>query len=402
VSVVHADGRDAIVDARPVDAQTYARAILNILADAAEERAHLADTQRAILNVLEDAAGEKSRLEATQNAILNVLEDSGQEKDRLADTQRAIVNILEDAAGEKVELEATQKAILNVLEDSGEEKTRLAETQRAVVNILEDFDVEKKKVEQVNSDLRNQIAERVRAEEAARYAKAVAEAASKELEAFSYSVAHDLRAPLRSIDGFSQALLEDCADQLDVDGTRYLNHVREAAQQMGQLIDDLLNLSRVTRSELRREQVDLTELARAVIARLRDAQPERVVEFVAQDGLVAEADRRLLDIVLTNLLGNAWKFTGKRDVARIEFAATRGEYQTVYFVRDNGAGFDQKYAEKLFGVFQRLHAAQEFEGTGIGLATVHRIIRRHGGRVWAEGQVDRGATFYFTLEEGRT
>jgi signal transduction histidine kinase len=397
---VQAHGPNVLIDDGAVDAESYARAILNILADGADERARLAETQRAIMNILEDATSEKTRLEVTQNAILNVLEDSSQETTRLGDTQRAIVGILEDAASEKSQLEATQKAILNVLEDSGEERARLAETQRAVVNIIDDFDIEKRKVEQVNSDLRSEIAERVRAEEASHHARAAAEASSKELEAFSYSVAHDLRAPLRSIDGFSQALLEDCADQLDADGKRYLNHVREAAQQMGQLIDDLLNLSRVTRSELRRERVDLSDLARAITAKLRDTQPQRGVTFVVQDGLVAQADRRLLEIVLTNLLGNAWKFTGKRDSARIEFAAIPGEHPLVYFVRDNGAGFDARYAEKLFGVFQRLHADREFEGTGIGLATVHRIVRLHGGRVWADGEVDRGATFYFTLERG--
>jgi light-regulated signal transduction histidine kinase (bacteriophytochrome) len=240
----------------------------------------------------------------------------------------------------------------------------------------------------------------VRAEEALRHAKAAAEGASKELEAFSYSVAHDLRAPLRSIDGFSQAILEDSADRLDADGRRYLKHVRESAQQMGALIDDLLNLSRVTRAELRRERVDLSELARSVLEGLRESQPERQVEEVIQDGLVAQADPRLLDVALTNLLGNAWKFTGKRAAARIEFGAGAGERPPVYFVRDNGAGFDGKYADKLFGVFQRLHAAHEFEGTGIGLVTVQRIVQRHGGRVWAEGEVNRGATFYFTLEEG--
>jgi light-regulated signal transduction histidine kinase (bacteriophytochrome) len=249
--------------------------------------------------------------------------------------------------------------------------------------------------------LRHEIAERVRAEEALRHAKTVAEAAGKELEAFSYSVAHDLRAPLRSIDGFSQALIEDCADRLDAEGRRYLKHVREAAQQMGQLIDDLLNLSRVTRAELRRERVDLSELARSVLATLKDAQPDRAVEWVIEDGLVAQADLRLLHVVLTNLLGNAWKFTAKRASARIEFAAKAGEHPPVFFVRDNGAGFDARYADKIFGVFQRLHTAREFEGTGIGLATVQRIIRRHGGRIWAEGEIDRGATFFFTLEEER-
>lgn len=374
--------RDVASDGEPaVDARSYASAILNIL---------------------DDAAHEKSQLEATQKAIVNILEDTGTEKARLADTQRAILNILDDAGNEKTQLEATQNAILNVLEDAGEEKARLGDTQRAVLNILEDFDLEKKKVEQANVELHNEIEERARAEGALRHAKAAVEAASKELEAFSYSVAHDLRAPLRSIDGFSQALLEDYAERLDADGERYLNHVRDAAQQMGQLIDDLLNLSRVTRAELRREQVNLSELARTAMASIREAQPRhREVEFVVEDGLVAQADPRLLAVVFTNLLGNAWKFTAKRESSRIEFGAL-SERPPVFFVRDNGAGFDQAYAGKLFGVFQRLHAGHEFEGTGIGLATVQRIVHRHGGRVWAEGAVDRGATFFFTLEETHT
>jgi signal transduction histidine kinase len=224
------------------------------------------------------------------------------------------------------------------------------------------------------------------------------EALNKELEAFSYSVAHDLRAPLRTIDGFSEALLEDCADRLDSDGKRYVARVRGAAQQMGQLIDDLLDLSRLSRAELRREPVDLSELARAALAKLRETQPEREVEVVVRAGLVAAADPRLVELVLTNLLSNAWKFTGKRASARIELAARDGERPAVYFVRDNGAGFDPAYAGKLFGVFQRLHHARDYAGTGIGLAIVQRIVRRHGGRVWADAEVDRGATFYFTLE----
>ena len=348
--------------------------------------------------------GDTSPVDARRyaSAILNILEDSAQEKAQLTRTQRAVLNILDDVAGEKNRLDGTQRAVLNILEDSAEEKTRLADTQRAVLNILDDFDIEKKKVEQVNVKLRNEIAEHARAEEALRLAKAAAEGASKELEAFSYSVAHDLRAPLRGIDGFSQALLEDCVDRLDADGKKYLKHIREAAQEMGELIDDLLNLSRVTRAELRRERVDVSELVRSVLERLRESQPDRQVELVVQDGLLAQADPRLLEVALMNLLGNAWKFTGKREAVRIEFAVKAGEHPPVYLVRDNGAGFDGKFADKLFGVFQRLHAAHEFEGTGIGLATVQRIVRRHGGRVWAEAEVDRGATFYFTLEEERT
>jgi signal transduction histidine kinase len=222
------------------------------------------------------------------------------------------------------------------------------------------------------------------------------QAINEQLEAFSYSVAHDLRAPLRSITTFSQALQDDHAEKLNPGGLEYLTHIHRASQRMGHLIDDLLNFSRVTRTQLRRERVDLSLLARAVIGRLRFMHPEREVETIVEEGLTAMADPRALDIVLTNLLGNAWKFTGKREHARIELAAQPGEPGT-FVVRDNGVGFDPAQAGRLFGVFQRLHPAHEFEGTGIGLATVQRLVQRHGGKVWAEGQVDRGASVYFTL-----
>lgn len=222
---------------------------------------------------------------------------------------------------------------------------------------------------------------------------------NQELEAFSYSVAHDLRAPLRSISGFGQALLEDCQPRLDETCTKYLRFVRESAQQMAQLIDDLLTLARVTRDELRQSQIDLAQIAKSVLNRLAQADPHRMVDIVVPSQAAASGDSRLLGVVLENLLGNAWKFTSRRPMAQIEFGFSIGLEGPAYFVRDNGAGFDMAYANNLFGVFQRLHSAKEFEGTGIGLATVHRIIHRHGGRVWAEGEVDRGATFYFTLGE---
>lgn len=223
------------------------------------------------------------------------------------------------------------------------------------------------------------------------------EVANKELEAFCYSVSHDLRAPLRSIDGFAQALLEDYLDKLDAPGQDYLRRVRAATQRMGMLIDDLLDLSRVTRSEIRRECVDLSNLTRAIAEDLQKTQPERRVEFVIAPELEAKGDTRLLRITLENLLGNAWKFTSKHESARIEFGAAAHDGTTAYFVRDDGAGFDSTYAGRLFGAFQRLHATTEFPGTGVGLATVQRIIHRHGGRVWAKGTVEQGATFYFTL-----
>ncbi len=233
-------------------------------------------------------------------------------------------------------------------------------------------------------------------EELAR-ARDAAEAANRELESFSYSVAHDLRAPLRSIDGFSQALLEECGDRLDVAEQGYLGNVRASARHMAQLIDDLLGLSQLSRATLRREPVDLGALARTVVARLRGGHRDRQVDVSIQDDLRDEGDPGLLTLVLENLLGNAWKFTARRAEPRIEFGAQIEAGQQIYFVRDNGAGFDMAHASKLFGVFQRLHAASEFDGTGIGLATVRRAIDRHGGRVWAESAPDRGATFFFTL-----
>jgi PAS domain S-box-containing protein len=239
------------------------------------------------------------------------------------------------------------------------------------------------------------ITRRKLAEEVLREREASLDAANKELEAFSYSVSHDLRAPLRSIDGFSQALIEDYADKLDPSGHNYLQRVRAATQRMGELIDDLLNLSRVTRAPLRRTRVNLSALAESIAESLRHNEPQRAAEFVIAPSLEDHCDANLLRVVLENLLGNAWKFTSKHPAARIEFSRSDG----AYFVRDDGAGFDSAYKAKLFGAFQRLHHANDFAGTGIGLATVQRIVRRHGGKVWAEGAPEKGATFYFTLGE---
>lgn len=258
------------------------------------------------------------------------------------------------------------------------------------------------------AELRSEIQERQQAEQRARelnqgLRQAIVElkAVNKELEAFSYSVSHDLRAPLRSIDGFSQALLEDCLEQLDESGQSYLMRIRAASQRMGQLIDDLLTLSRVTRSDISKESVDLSKLANRICNRLQQAHPEREVEFAIQNGLVACGDLRLLKVVLDNLLNNAWKFTSKQVQTRIEFGSMfdRENSIPVYFVRDDGVGFDMAFVNKLFQPFQRLHGIREYPGNGIGLATVQRIVHRHGGRVWAEAALDRGATFYFTLAE---
>jgi protein-histidine pros-kinase len=241
------------------------------------------------------------------------------------------------------------------------------------------------------------ITDRKQAENAARKLNTELEAANKELESFSYSVSHDLRSPLRGIDGFSRTLAEEYAGQLDERGRNYLQRIRAATQRMGRLIDDLLELARLTRSEMRRVPVDVSALARAIADELRQTQPEREVEFVIAPGLQASADLTLLRVALMNLLGNAWKFTGKQPRARIEVGTMVQEGQPAFFVCDDGAGFDMAYADKLFGPFQRLHGQQEFAGTGIGLATVHRVVHRHGGRVWADSQPGRGATFYFTL-----
>jgi PAS domain S-box-containing protein len=241
------------------------------------------------------------------------------------------------------------------------------------------------------------ITERRRRDEELRAINAQLEVTNQELETFSYSVSHDLRAPVRAIDGFSAILEQDYGDTLDERGRDCLNRVRAATQRMYTIIDALLILARVTREEMRRDVIDLSAVARSVANELQRSDPGRNVEFIIAPGIIGVGDASLVRVALENLIGNAWKFTSRQKHARIEFGAIDKKGTTVYFVRDNGAGFDMAYADKLFGAFQRLHTAEEFPGTGIGLPTVQRIVRRHGGMVSAEAHVDRGAMFCFTL-----
>ncbi|MDH5427659.1 MAG: ATP-binding protein [Nitrospirota bacterium] len=260
------------------------------------------------------------------------------------------------------------------------------------------------KLAAANAELIREVAERKRAEDDIRnlnaqlvQRSAQLEASNKELEAFSYSVSHDLRAPLRGIDGFSQAVLEDYDDKLDESGRSYLNRVRAASQRMSMLIDAMLNLARLTRAEIHSKNFNISDMANSILDDLQKIEPDREVECVVADHLLATADPQLIRAVLENLLGNAWKFTRQHSNPRIEFGHGQYKGQAAFFVKDNGAGFDMTYAHKLFGAFQRLHAYTEFPGVGVGLATVHRIIQRHGGQIWPEGAVGEGATFYFTL-----
>ncbi|MFH1081500.1 MAG: ATP-binding protein [Pseudomonadota bacterium] len=262
------------------------------------------------------------------------------------------------------------------------------QSRKALLSLLEDQRAAQEAIRRLNEELEARVLQRT----------AQLDAVNKELEAFSYSVSHDLRAPLRSIEGFSNALLEDYQDRpLDETGRKYLERVCKTTQHMGFLIDDMLKLSHVTRFEFKCESIDLSDMIRKTARKLQESAPDRSVIWVVQDGVVIQGDQRLLQIALSNLLDNAWKFTGRQAQPRIEFGATVKDGDPVYYVRDNGVGFDMAYVNKLFGAFQRLHTTEEFAGTGIGLATVRRIINRHGGRVWAEGEIGKGATLYFTI-----
>jgi light-regulated signal transduction histidine kinase (bacteriophytochrome) len=265
----------------------------------------------------------------------------------------------------------------------------LAESNAELAREMRVKDEAEREILRLNSELEVRVRERT----------AQLTSAMQELETFCYSVSHDLRAPLRGIHGFSQALLADFPAELPGEAHRYLSRITASAARMEQLIEDLLNLSRLTRTTLTRREVDLSALAARVIESFRNAEPDRRVELSVRSGMKVDADPRLLQAALENLLGNAWKFTAKTERPRIEVGSMKDGSRTVYFVKDNGAGFDMRYADKLFGAFQRLHRNDEFPGTGIGLATVARVVSRHGGRIWADAQVGAGAAFYFTLAE---
>ncbi len=274
------------------------------------------------------------------------------------------------------------KAMLNILEDFSQEKDRLEETQRAMLNLLEDFDVERSKTEGANRELLQRTTQ--------------LEAANKELESFSYSVSHDLRAPLRHIMGYAM-LLQKKAPQLDETTRHYLNTISESANQMGKLIDDLLAFSRMGRSEVKKGTADLGLVVKGIVEELQEETKGR--EIVWKVGELPEVfcDSSMLRLVFVNLISNATKFTRPRGKALIEIGCNPEADKFVFFVRDNGVGFDPKYKDKLFGVFQRLHHQDEFEGTGIGLANVRRVIHRPGGTAWDDGEIEKGATFYFSL-----
>ncbi|HEV7477552.1 MAG TPA: ATP-binding protein [Burkholderiales bacterium] len=291
---------------------------------------------------------------------------------------------------------------------SSDEVGMLAEAFNAM---LTDIGEATRGLEASKRDAEREVAERRRAEEEVLRLNAELEQRVKErtaqleytngeLESFCYTVSHDLRAPLRAIDGFSQALLEDFPKDVPEEAQRYLGRIRSSTLRMGQLIEDLLNLSRVSRVELARREIDFGEVARQVATDLHVRDPARAVEIVVWDDMPANADPRLLRAALENLMGNAWKFTGKVERPRIEVGALRDGERSTFFVKDNGAGFDMAYANKLFGAFQRLHSEREYAGTGIGLATVQRIVHRHGGRIWADAKIGKGAVFFFTLEPG--
>jgi light-regulated signal transduction histidine kinase (bacteriophytochrome) len=286
-----------------------------------------------------------------------------------------VFDVITERKQEKEEI----RSLNEKLKQKVAEQTReLRDSQLALLNLVDDLNQSAKSTDMVNQKL---------------------EETNKELAAFSYSVSHDLRAPLRSIDGFSLAIMEDYQSKLDDTGRNYLHKIRGAAQHMGLLIEDMLKLSRITHAEFQHESIDLSKIVQSIVETLLQSNPDKNMKITIQEGIVIKGDHNAMKIALTNILDNAWKFTGKTENAHIEFGMTLSEDKKIFFIRDNGAGFDMAYAGKLFGAFHRLHGFDEFPGTGIGLATVKRIITRHGGQIWAESEVGKGATFFFTIPE---
>ena len=292
----------------------------------------------------------------------------------------AIFDVVTDQKHAEAKVQAAQAELQRLLNEADQ-------SHLALLSLVEDQKLAQERINQLNVELEERVRDRT----------IQLESTNKELEAFVYSVSHDLRAPLRAMNGFSAALFQDYPDRLDEKGRHYLERIQEASRRMGQLINDLLSLSRVTRADFTRMQVDLSVMAKEIADDLKTQDPQRNVEFIISPGLIAQGDSNLLKIVFENLLNNAVKFTGTVEQAHIQVGAVEMDGERVYFVRDNGVGFDMEYAGKLFAPFQRLHSMQEFPGTGIGLVTVQRIIYRHGGRIWPEAVVNQGATFYFTL-----
>jgi len=271
------------------------------------------------------------------------------------------------------------------------ENNKCTGTVITFVDIAERKEIESK-LQEYHEDLENKVSERT----------VELETAIRELESFSYSVSHDLRAPLRGMKGFSQVLLEDYQEKLDNEGQDYLNRIANGAQHMSLIIDDLLSLAQITKSDVNKKSIELSELSKKIIFRLQDQEPDRKIDIQIEQDIFTNGDEKLLDIALTNIFSNAWKFTKKTANPEIKFGKIDYNDNPVFFIRDNGAGFDNQYVNKIFGAFQRLHKKEEFEGTGIGLATVSRVIHRHGGQIWADSKIGKGATFYFTLSPGDT
>jgi light-regulated signal transduction histidine kinase (bacteriophytochrome) len=335
---------------------------------------------KASLNILEDFNKEKNSLALLQKAMMNILEDAEVERNKYEKTQNALMNMLEDIHDEHEESMLTQRAMINLLDDVNSDRMRFKDLEKSMINILEDIEEEHNKLVTANETM---------------------EAANRELEAFSYSVSHDLQIPLRAVNGFSRALLEDYAAILGDDGKHSIDMIMKYTEKMANLIRDLLAFSRLGRRQITETYVDMEDLVREAYSDFALSISGRDILFKVDHLPRASCDRAMIYQVYSNLISNALKFT--TGIQRPEILA--GSYtekgENVYYVRDNGAGFDMRYYNRLFGIFERLHSENEFEGTGVGLALVHRIITKHGGRVWAEGEAGKGASFYFTLKTER-